>query len=429
MKAVIYRGTQEIGGTLIELCAENTRLLLDAGYPLFLNGDTIDGSVAKLPAEELLKLGVLPPISGLYHWDKPDFDGIIISHAHIDHYGLLKYVHPDIPVYVSAGTKTLIEVSQLFKICEQYTINAQLFRMYEPFCIGDFTIKPYLMDHSAFDAAAFELKAEGKTVIYSGDFRGHGRKAICLDSFIKQVSKQADMLFTEGSMVSRSDELTVTEDKIENDIVDELNGKTGIALVQSSSQNIDRLVSFYRTALRLGRTFVVDVYTANVLHELHALGNNIPYPSYDKLRVFFPYWLTQKVFKEIGGEYAKRFSAYHLPKENLEALQNEVVMLVRPSMQKDLKRCNLAGGRFFYSMWQGYRDSAYQQAFENWLDTRGFEKIFLHTSGHAKVADIRRLIDGLNPKKIIPIHTMLPDAFLAYSDKVELQKDGLAFEI
>jgi len=429
MIAVIYRGTREIGGTLIELRGTNTRLLLDTGYPLFLNGNPIGDEVAKLPPDELLKLGVLPPIDGLYQWDKPGFDGIIISHAHIDHYGLLKYAHPDIPVYLSAGTKTLIEVSQRFKICEPYPINANLFRMYEPFTIGDFTIKPYLMDHSAFDATAFEIKTEGKTVIYSGDFRGHGRKAACLDRFIKTVSKQADVLFTEGSMMARSDEKTITEDELETAAVNELKGKTGIALLQLSSQNIDRLVSFYRAALQLGRTFVVDLYTANVLHELHALGNNIPCPSYDKMKVFFPYRITQKVFNEIGGEYAKRFSPYHMPKEKLEAQQNKIVMIARPSMQKDLDKCNLFGGTFFYSMWQGYRDSKYQQGLESWLDIKGFHKAFLHTSGHAKVSDIQRLIDRLNSKKIIPIHTMLPNAFLEYSHKAELHQDGEAFEI
>ena len=429
MKAIIYRGTHEIGGTLIELCTDNTRLLLDAGYPLFLNGNPIDDKVAKLPPEELLKAGVLPPIDGLYQWDTPSFDGIIISHAHIDHYGLLRYVHPDIPVYLSAGTKALIEVSQIFKICEPYEFNAKLFKMYEPFTVGDFIIKPYLMDHSAFDSAAFEIAAAGKTVIYSGDFRGHGRKAMCLDSFIKQAAKQADILFTEGSMIARSDEKTITEDELESSVVDELREKSGIALFQSSSQNIDRLVSFYRAALRLGKTFVVDVYTANILHELHALGNNTPYPSYEKLKVFFPYRLTQKIFNEIGGEYAKRFSAFHMPKEQLKAEQNNIVMAVRPSMQKDLERCHLSGGAFFYSMWQGYRDSAYQEKFENWLKENGFNNIFLHTSGHAKVSDIKRLINELNPKKIVPIHTMLPDAFLDYSDKVELKSDGVMFDV
>ena len=301
--------------------------------------------------------------------------------------------------------------------------------MYEPFAIGDFSVKPYLMDHSAFDAAAFEITAEGKTVIYSGDFRGHGRKAVCLGKFIKAVSKQADVLFTEGSMMARSDEKTITEDELEIAVVDALKDKTGIALFQSSSQNIDRLVSFYKAALRLGKTFVVDVYTAHVLYALHLLGNNIPYPSYNKLEVFFPYRLTQKVFNEIGGEYAKRFSPYHITKEKLAARQNEIVMLVRPSVHSDLERCGLSGGTFFYSMWEGYRDSDYQQKFENWLDSRGFRKIFLHTSGHAKVSDIRRLIDGLDAKRIIPVHTMRPDAFLEFSGKVELHNDGEVFEV
>jgi len=429
MNAVVYRGTHEIGGTLIELASGKSRLLLDAGYPLFLNGNPIDDKVANQPPEELLKLGVLPGVEGLYKWDSPSIDGIIISHAHLDHYGLLKYVHPDIPVYISAGTKTLIEISQKFQICEAYPINARLFEMYKPFVMGNFTVKPYLIDHSAFDAAAFEISSEGKTVIYSGDFRGHGRKAVCLDRFIEKGAKQADVLFAEGSMVSRSDERTISEDELEMAVVDEIKAHNGIALFQSSSQNIDRIVSFYRAALRLGKLFVVDVYTANILHELNALGKKIPYPSYDKMKVFYPYRLTQKVFNEIGAEYAKRFSAYHMPKEQLSARQKEIVMLVRPSMKKDLERCNLADGVLIYSMWQGYRESAYQQTFEKWLGEVGFRNVYLHTSGHAKVSDIRRLIDGLEPKKIVPIHTMQPDMFLDYSDKVELQKDGVSFSV
>ena len=429
MRTTIYRETHEIGGTLIELSTGTSRLILDAGYPLFLNGNPIDNRVAKLPPEQLIDLGVLPRIEGLYLWDKPKFDGVIISHAHIDHYGLLKYIHPIIPVYLSEGTKKLIEVSQIFKICEQYPINDRLFKMYEPFDVGCFTIKPYLIDHSAFDAAAFEIHTGDKTVIYSGDFRGHGRKAVCLDTFIKHVTKQADVLFTEGSMVSRSDELTIPENELELAVYDEIKDKNGITLVQSSSQNIDRIVSFYRAALRLGKTFVVDLYTANVLHELRALGNKIPYPSYDKLKVFFPYRLTQKVFNEIGAEYAKRFSAYHISKEQVAMQQNDIVMWARPSMKSDLARCNLTGGTFIYSMWQGYRSSAYQQSFESWLIGQGFYYVYLHTSGHATVSDIRRLIDGANPDKIIPIHTMQPDAFLSYSDKVEVKSDGIVFEI
>ena len=147
------------------------------------------------------------------------------------------------------------------------------------------------------------------------------------------------------------------------------------------------------------------------------------------MKVFFPYYLTQKIFIEISEHYAKRFSKYHISKEQIAKQQKEIVMMTRPSMKNDLEKCKLSNGLFIYSMWQGYRDSDYQQKFEKWLKLQGFKSIFLHTSGHAKVSDIRRLIDELNPKKIIPIHTMQPEAFEEYSKKVELKEDGIPFMV
>lgn len=432
MQITIYRGTKEIGGTLIEIKSTNTRILIDAGYPLFLNDNPIDDCIARLPHEKLIELGVLPMIKGLNAWDDAGFDAVIISHAHLDHYGLLKYVNPAIPVYTSAGTRKIIGISQLFKITAAFSLNETNFKMYQTFHIGDLTIKPYLMDHSAFDAAAFEISGEGKTIIYTGDFRGHGRKPGCLDRFIAEATKQADILLTEGTMLGRADEKILTEPDLEQAIISEIANRSIPVLFQSSSQNIDRLVSFYKAAQTLGKTFVIDVYTANVLYELRQLGNNrVPYPSkdYPDMKVFYPYRMTQKIFNEIGPEYAQRFSSFHMSKEHLHEQQNNIIMAVRPSMQRDIEKCGLHDGLFIYSLWQGYRDSEYQQKFEKHLEKTGFEKTAIHTSGHASVSDIEKVITGLDPKKIIPIHTMMPMAFNGISSKTECKEDGKEFEI
>jgi ribonuclease J len=431
MKVTIYRGTKEIGGTLIELKSKDTRILIDAGYPLFLNDKPIDNSIAKLPYERLIELGVLPLIEGLYSWDKAGFDAVIISHAHLDHYGLLKYINPAIPVYISAGTRKIIEISQMFKITDAFSLPLKNFKMYEAFHVGDFTIKPFLMDHSAFDAAAFEISSEGKTIIYTGDFRGHGRKAVCLDRFISGAAKKADVLLTEGTMFGRQDEKIMTENELEDMVISEIGNRKIPVLFQSSSQNIDRLVSFYRAALKLGRIFVVDIYTANVLYELRQLGNNLPYPSkeYANIKVFYPYRLTQKIFNDIGEDYAKRFSAFHISKPSLSEKQNNIIMTVRPSMQHDIEKCSFHEGLFIYSLWQGYRDSEYQQRFEDYLRKNGFESKAIHTSGHASTSDIERVITGLEPKQIIPIHTMAPNAFQGISNKTVLKEDGKIFEV
>ncbi len=431
MKITIYRGTKEIGGTLIKIKASKTRILIDAGYPLFLKKKPIDERIAKFPAEKLLVLGVLPYIQGLYAWDTPIFDAVIVSHAHIDHYGLLKYIHPSIPVYMSDGTKKLIETTQLFKIIERYPLNAKRFTMYDPFVIGDFHIKPYLMDHSAFDAAAFEIGADGKTVIYTGDFRGHGRKAECFNRFIENATVQADVLLTEGTMLGRQDEKVLTEDELESEIVRNIKGLDAPVLFQSSSQNIDRLVTFYRAAKRCGKIFVIDVYTANVLYELRQLGNNLPYPNenYADIKVFYPYNLTKKIFDEIGEEYAKRFSEFHISRKQLEYIQNNIVMIMRPSMRKDLKSCGFKNGLFIYSLWPGYRSSEYQQRFEKRLEDVCFVQKALHTSGHAAVADIERMIKALDPKSVVPVHTMEPESIKAIAKNVVLVNDGDVFVV
>lgn len=431
MKITIFRGTKEIGGTLIELKTKAARILIDAGYPLFLNDQPIDDQIAKLPPARLMELGVLPMIKGLYAWDEAGFDAVVISHAHIDHYGLLKYINPEIPVYISAGTRKIIEISQLFKLTDPFSLTMKDFKMYEPFQIGDFTITPYLMDHSAFDAAAFEISAEGKTILYTGDFRGHGRKAVCLDKFIAGAEKHAEVLLIEGTMLGRQEEMVLTESELEESLIKAVGDMKAPVLFQSSSQNIDRIVSFYRASLRLKRLFVIDVYTANVLHELRQLGNRLPCPSrdYANIKVFYPYRLTHKIFKDIGEEYARRFSAFHISRQQLNKKQNEIIMAVRPSMLRDIEKCDLSGGLFIYSLWQGYRNSEYQQNFEAYLQRSKFKLDLIHTSGHAAAADIERLIKGLNPQKIIPIHTMVPRAFEGISDKTELKEDGIAFEV
>lgn len=431
MKITIYRGTKEIGGTLIELFSGNSRILIDAGYPLFLNNQPIDGSISSLSREKLMELGVLPDIKGLYAWDTPTFDAVIISHAHIDHYGLLRFINPEIPVYLSPGTQKIIEISELFKLIDPIAMKVHGFKMYEPFYVGDFKITPYLMDHSAFDAAAFEISDNEKSVIYTGDFRGHGRKGICLDNFINKAKKEADVLLIEGTMFGRQNEEVMTELELENRLYKKIKDFEGPVLFQSSSQNIDRLVSFYKAASRLGKIFVVDVYTANVLYELRQIGNKLPFPStaYQNIKVFYPYRLTQKIFNEIGEVYAKRFSPFHIPKDKLKEQQNNIVMAVRPSMKKDIEIAGLENGLFFYSLWSGYRESDYQKAFEKNLSQAGFVANELHTSGHATVSDIRRVMEELKPKQIIPIHTMTPGSFVGFAENVVLKDDGKEFTI
>ncbi len=98
-------------------------------------------------------------------------------------------------------------------------------------------------------------------------------------------------------------------------------------------------------------------------------------------------------------------------------------------MRKDIEIAGLKNGLFVYSLWGGYRDSKCQKEFEDYLYKSGFRVDKLHTSGHATVSDILSVIKGLEPKQIIPIHTMEPDMFIGLSNRVFLKEDREEFYV
>ena len=72
MKFIIHRGTQEIGGSCVEVCTKNTRILIDFGMPLVdKNGSQFNFyPYRNYTQQELIKVGILHDIEGLY----PDAD-------------------------------------------------------------------------------------------------------------------------------------------------------------------------------------------------------------------------------------------------------------------------------------------------------------------------------------------------------------------
>jgi ribonuclease J len=195
MTFTIHRGASEIGGSCVEINTSSTRLIIDIGLPLTQNDTSTD---------DLQNEKVLPDIPSLFGSADDKQTALLISHAHQDHYGLMSYVDKDIPVYLGEATHKLIELTAIFTGKEK-VIGKPLYIENEiAFTFGDIEITPYIMDHAAFDAYAFLIRGEGKSLLYTGDFRGHGRKSKIFYKFLHIAPKNVDWLLMEGTSLSRS---------------------------------------------------------------------------------------------------------------------------------------------------------------------------------------------------------------------------------
>lgn len=192
MKVCIRRGTKQIGGSAVEVVAGNgQRIVLDIGLPLDAESNTPD---------------LLPDIKGLTE-KTDDLIGILISHAHQDHYAAGKWINPAIPVYMGKATKTIMEAARDCHLPSAFCFEkVETFEARKSFALGAFTITPYLSDHSAYDAYAFLIEADGRKLLYSGDFRAHGRKKKLFKANIRALPESVDVLLMEGSCLGREDD-------------------------------------------------------------------------------------------------------------------------------------------------------------------------------------------------------------------------------
>ena len=93
VRLTIHRAAHEIGGNCIEITAKGQRILLDAGRPLDASEDETNGLVPST-----LDMG--QPVAG-----------VLLSHPHQDHYGLLDELPASWPVYCGKAAESLIRLT------------------------------------------------------------------------------------------------------------------------------------------------------------------------------------------------------------------------------------------------------------------------------------------------------------------------------
>ncbi len=415
MRACIHRGSIQIGGSCVEIISKGKRIVIDLGLPL-------DASINSS--------SYLPDIPGLVQRDD-SLLGVIISHPHFDHYGLLSHIRKDIPVLMGSASRRIINAAAPFMQCN-FTIPAVGIdlKSKENIKLGPFTITPYLMDHSGYDSYSLLIEADEKRLFYTGDFRLHGRKSKLTENLISNPPPNIDVLLMEGSTLGRTDANShnLTETDVENQLVNIFNNKSGLSFVHVSSQNIDRIVSIFRACKRSNKTLIIDLYAAVILE---ATGNrNIPQSDCPDIALYIPQSQRVQIKKNKWFDLLKKHSKHRIFIESINGFFGKYVMLFRPLHIRDFERSHvLDNSVYIYSMWEGYWSSNSLSHVREWISKYSIPMVSIHTSGHSSTSDLKRFAESMRPRTIVPIHTFEPEKYLELFDNVKMYSDGESWEV
>ena len=227
MKITIHRGTDQIGGCVTEYEHKGYRIFVDYG-------EQLPGTKKSAPME----------IEGLTKGDLSK-SALLITHYHGDHIGCIKDLPKALPIYMGQlGKEIQLALSEYLSYVDekQHAIieRLQTANSFTPgrfFQIGPFNITPVTIDHSAFDAYAFVIEADGVKVLHTGDFRIHGFRSKKIKEMVEKYVGKVDYVVCEGTNVSRPDSSSLTEKELQQQFGTALSQKQGHIVYLSSNKH------------------------------------------------------------------------------------------------------------------------------------------------------------------------------------------------
>jgi ribonuclease J len=350
VKLTFYGGVREIGGNKVLLEDDKGKLFLDFGYPyskyrIFYEEYLKPRAGAGLL--DLLVMGLLPHLEGIYradletgnlwqqfrraeHYRKlEDIDGILLTHAHLDHSGHISFLREDIPVYATATTAFIAKTIQdsgkadfdqqvcyftprieeclkgwqqgayvasssgdhqrRFGVADKSELSEEAINFWERATrqkklasqplddIGkcSFNLRCFPVDHSIPGACAWGIETSSGWVVYSGDLRLHGKQGKLTETFIKEAAQlHPRALILEGTNVDKV--ANISEQEVYDNAFKAVDDAKGLVIADFSARDVNRLLTFLQVARDTKRKLAILPKDAYLLKTMRLLEPEIP---------------------------------------------------------------------------------------------------------------------------------------------------------
>ncbi len=438
---------------------------------------------------DYFRMGLAPDVPGLYRPDllrqmgrdeEPrGVDAILLSHPHLDHAGLFPLVRPDVPIYTSPAGRAVLQAVQdtspdgVLKDFLTYQDQFGFVRMKKDAArmrkirgdernerprpvshealvdIGKTRIENHTVDHSIPGARGILLATDGFSLAYSGDLRRHGRRAGDTDRFVQRAGG-VDYLLMEGTNLGNENKdpdpdagatKFIPESEVAREVADEVRKADGFCFVNYPPRDLDRLLSFHEAARQTGRRLLLTAKQAHLLELMRRVDVDAPPLNDPNLGVYMPrrgYGLIERpdLTHDDPKLLADDYSDYELPhlgrpytfsRGDVRRDPRAFLVYVDYYNMTELVDLDPDGGAYIYSKTEPFDEEMELDyaRLQHWLDHFRLRLVKKHASGHFPPEDLWHAIDQIRPKKLLPMHTENPKAFLRqYPHKAEIMQYG-----
>lgn len=392
-----HSGILTIGGTVIEVSFKDSHIFFDFG--------TEFRPEIPLPNEHLdtlLEYRLVPDLDNVYDKrllekksaeDHFQHSAVFLSHAHLDHTKMINYLSPDIPLYTLEGTKKILQLlnkNETFLLPSPFVKGTREIISLNPeeeLTIGEIKVTMIPVDHDAYGASGLIITTPTCQLAYTGDLRLHGFDPEDTLNFC-QKAYQTDCLMMEGVSISFLAEkekpgVYYSEKELQEALKEVIKEHPkNILVFNGYKANPKRFLGFSEVSPRLT---VFNSETAALLKELFQKDEHYYYlPGEKTQQGLDPSYEIS--YDSLLNEPEK----YFWQVTNFSDLPPETIYI-----HSDAEPL-------------GDFDPAYALFLAD-LKKRQIQFLPMSCSGHAVPEDLKKIIAAIEPKLLVPIHTLHPE--------------------
>ncbi|KAA9357785.1 ribonuclease J [Ochrobactrum quorumnocens] len=338
---------------------------------------------------------ILPDIRFL-EAEKNNLRGIIITHAHEDHYGALLDLWPRLkaPVYATPFTAGLLEAKRQseFGAAE---IPVTIFKAGETFEVGPFKLEAIAVTHSIPEPVSLAITTPLGTVVHTGDWKmdpDPSMGPLIDEARFRALGDQGVLALICDSTNAMREGESPSERQVGDSLRELIENARGRVAVTTFSSNVGRIRSITEAARDAGRQVLV---VGRSMKRTIAVATELGYME------GLPEFLSE-------DDYG------YIPRENVVVIltgsQGEPRAALAKLARDEMRSIALsAGDTVIFSSRPIPGNEKAILDIKNKLIDQGIKLIsdddaLVHVSGHPRRNELKRMYSWVRPKILVPVH-------------------------